>query len=61
MLAFWQLAKQQPHRVTFVKFEDMKLDMAGEVNKLMQFLGLTLSEDQLAKVFDHCSFNSMKV
>jgi hypothetical protein len=55
------LSQQQPDRISFVKFEDMKFDMDKEVRKLVKFLELKLDEQQLAKVFNHCSFESMKV
>lgn len=60
VISFWCLSKQQSQRVLFVKFEDMKSDMYNEVQKIMQFLNLQLTEEQLLKVLEHCSFDSMK-
>ena len=35
-------------------------DLKGTVEKLAQFLGRSLSEDDIAKVVDHCTFANMK-
>jgi hypothetical protein len=36
------------------------MNMADEVRKLMEFIGLKLDNNQLNNVIQHCSFESMK-
>ncbi|XP_070560874.1 sulfotransferase 1B1-like [Ptychodera flava] len=44
----------------FLKYEDMKRDIRGAINKLANFLGKDLSEETVQKIMDHCSFNAMR-
>ncbi|MCA9152348.1 MAG: sulfotransferase domain-containing protein [Planctomycetales bacterium] len=57
---WWQRAQELPN-VLFVRFEDMKQDLASVARQVEQFLELTpLSDDELAKVLQRCSFASMR-
>ncbi|GMR49437.1 hypothetical protein PMAYCL1PPCAC_19632, partial [Pristionchus mayeri] len=56
---YWKWCQNNPN-ARFVKFEDMKKDLAKEVESLEKFIGVPLTAEQRAKVVDHCSFKSMK-
>ncbi|XP_042874165.1 sulfotransferase 1 family member D1-like [Penaeus japonicus] len=44
----------------FMFFEDMKRDAHGELRKLATFLELDLSDEDVHRVADHCSFGQMR-
>ncbi|XP_063609965.1 sulfotransferase 1C4-like [Penaeus indicus] len=54
----WQ--RRDHPNLHFVFYEDLKADIKGELKKLDAFLGTRLSEDQIANVAKHTSFEEMK-
>lgn len=58
VLGAWE-RRHEPN-LLFLFFEDMKKDLAREVLKTVDFLDKTITDDQLNKVMEHCSFDSMK-
>lgn len=60
VLGFWEFSQLQKERVLFVKFEDMKQNLHEQVQQIIKFIDIELSEEQIQRVIDHCSFNSMK-
>eukprot|EP00435_Cladocopium_sp_Y103_P031530 s2379_g8.t1 len=57
---WWKLAKLHPDRIRIVYFEEMKADLSRQVAQVADFLGLSLSSEQLQKVCDACRFESMR-
>ncbi|XP_064616967.1 sulfotransferase 1A3-like [Liolophura sinensis] len=55
----WWKRKDDPS-VCFVKYEDLKKDLRSGVETLASFLGVSLTEDQLQSVVNHCTFHNMK-
>ena len=48
--------------VLIVKYEDLKVNFANEINKITQFLGLTpLSHEEMRRLEKHTSFEEMSV
>lgn len=57
----WWLAKEQyPDTVLWVHFEDLKKDFKNEIKRIVSFLGLEKSDEELEKVTERCTFSSMK-
>lgn len=58
VLSYWK----QIHRpnICFITFEDMKKDLAGVIQKVGQFLGTPVKEEDLPALVKHLSFDSMK-
>jgi len=57
----WWIAKEQnPETILWVHFEDMKKDLKKEISRVAAFLGVEKSEEELDKVTERCTFNSMK-
>ncbi|CAL4067962.1 unnamed protein product, partial [Meganyctiphanes norvegica] len=62
---FWQHVhqgwKKRDHpNVLFIFYEDLKQDVMSQLRRINDFLGTNLTEEELLKVSDHTSFNSMK-
>lgn len=57
-LGFWN--KRHDPNMLIIKFEDMKKDLPAMVRRTADFLGKTLSEEQVDKLCDHLSFQNMK-
>jgi hypothetical protein len=57
---WWTLA-QEHENVLFVRFEDMKSDLAGVIRRLATFLGVRpLHEEELEAVMARCGFDYMR-
>jgi aryl sulfotransferase len=56
---WWDWAQQKPN-VLFLHFEEMKKDLAGVVRRTAQFLGESLTEEQIRKVVRKSGFGYMK-
>ncbi|XP_022100048.1 sulfotransferase 1A1-like [Acanthaster planci] len=57
-LFFWE--KRNDPNILVLKYEDMKQDLRGNVERVSKFLGKNLSAETLDAITDHCSFANMK-
>ncbi|PSN52286.1 hypothetical protein C0J52_08323 [Blattella germanica] len=58
VLDFWNL-RSEPN-IFFTTFEEMKKDLPGLVTKVANFLNRNISSEQLERLCQHLSFESMK-
>ncbi|XP_026477319.1 sulfotransferase 1C4-like [Ctenocephalides felis] len=58
ILEFWDL-RHEDH-ILFLTYEDMKKNLRSVIDKLCDFFGKSYSDEQIAALEDHVSFNSMK-
>ncbi|KAL4220600.1 Sulfotransferase 1C2 [Mactra antiquata] len=56
--SWWDIKDQDNVKIFF--YEDMKEDLAREVEKMCQFLNKPLSREIITKIANHCQFESMK-
>ncbi|KAF2890745.1 hypothetical protein ILUMI_15428, partial [Ignelater luminosus] len=58
VLSYWN----ERHRLNtiFIKYKDMKNDLPGVIKTVANFLGKSITEDQLTKLTELLSFESMK-
>jgi hypothetical protein len=60
VLGWWRWSKEQQN-VLFVCFEDMKTDLPATIRQVAAFLGLApLSDDEVVRIADKCSFRYMR-
>ncbi|ROT69903.1 putative sulfotransferase 1 family member D1 [Penaeus vannamei] len=45
--------------ILFLRFEEMKADLPAVVRKVAKFLGKAVTEEEVERLADHCSFGSM--
>ncbi|XP_033631081.1 sulfotransferase 1C2-like [Asterias rubens] len=57
-LYFWK--KRHDENILLLRFEDMKRDLRGNVEKISKFLGKDFSNETLDAITDHCTFANMK-
>lgn len=55
----WWEIRNLPN-VHFIHFADLKKDMAGEIRRVADFLGIVVDEDVWESILLHCSFDYMK-
>nr|XP_033801510.1 sulfotransferase 1C1-like isoform X2 [Geotrypetes seraphini] len=55
----WWKAKER-QRILYLFYEDMKADLAREIQKVMKFLEKDLREEVIEKIIRHTSFQAMK-
>ncbi|XP_054849080.1 sulfotransferase 1C2-like [Eublepharis macularius] len=55
----WWEAKDR-HPVLYLFYEDMKEDLAREIRKVAEFLGIELPEPVLNRIVQHTTFDNMK-
>jgi hypothetical protein len=65
MLGYWKESIERPHKVLFLKYEDMKEDVTFHLKRLAEFLGFPFSlEEERAgcaeKIAKLCSFDNLK-
>lgn len=48
------------HNVLWLRYEDMKTDLAGALTQILEFLHRDLNDHELARVLEYCSFSWMK-
>ncbi len=60
-VAGWWEASQREDNVLFLRFEDMKKDLAGVIRSVADFLGITtLQDDEIERVMHKCGFEYMR-
>lgn len=64
VLEYWKQSKEDPDRVLFLKYEDMKEEPVVQLYRLAEFLGCTFSPDEeelgvVEKILELTSFDSM--
>ena len=60
LFGYFDKSKQFPKTVLVLCYEDLKQDPVGEIEKVAKFLGLELQQEELERVAEITSFNSMK-
>jgi Sulfotransferase domain len=58
VLEFWKIRNES--NVLFLFYEDLKRDLECEVKKVMTFFERNFSQEQIEKLCDHLSFESMQ-
>ncbi|XP_034255081.1 luciferin sulfotransferase-like isoform X2 [Thrips palmi] len=58
VLDFWK--RRDQHNVLFITYEQLKQDLAGVIRRTAAFLGKQMDDDQVERLKDHLSFESMK-
>ncbi|XP_063902961.1 luciferin sulfotransferase-like [Zophobas morio] len=58
VLQFWEL-RHKPN-IFFVTYEEMKNDITGIIQKVADFLGKTVSKEDVKRLQEYVSFDSMK-
>ncbi len=56
--SWWEIRNLR--NVHFIHFADLKKDMAGEIRRVAEFLGIVVDEDVWESILLHCSFDYMK-
>ncbi|CAG2166188.1 unnamed protein product [Oppiella nova] len=57
---FWRLHQHNPNQVLFLSYEELKTDLPKMVALIANFLGKDLSDEVIARIATHCSFECMK-
>lgn len=55
----WWSIRDLPN-VMLLHFEDLKVDMQGEIRRIAQFLEIPLRNESWDRIIEHCSFEYMK-
>lgn len=58
IMSYWQ--RRHLPNVFVVTYEEMKRDLLPVIRRVAKFLGKTLTDDQIEKLKNHLSFESMK-
>lgn len=56
----WRAAAQEHPRLLWLRYEDLKQDLGGEVRRIARFLEVALDDETLARVVERGSFAFMK-
>ena len=57
---WWQAKAEYPDTILWLQYEDMKKDLKGAVKSVAEFLDLQRTDEEIEKITDRCTFNSMK-
>ena len=60
LLGYYQLWKEHPDKVLFLRYEDMKMAPREHVVKVAEFLGKQLTDEMIDRIDQETSFDSMK-
>jgi aryl sulfotransferase len=55
----WWQARNLPN-LLLVHYADLKSDLAGEISRIAQFLGIAIDAETLSRIERHCTFGYMK-
>ena len=58
VLEWW--SHKDDENVLFLKYEDLKKDLKGQIKMIADFLGLNFSDEQAGAVAEQCTFQVMK-
>uniref|UniRef100_A0A646QEP3 Sulfotransferase 4A1 n=1 Tax=Hemiscolopendra marginata TaxID=943146 RepID=A0A646QEP3_9MYRI len=58
VLSFWN--RRHQHNILIIQYENLHRDLVGEAQKIADFLGKTLTEEDTALLTERCCFTSMK-
>ncbi|XP_009779416.1 cytosolic sulfotransferase 15-like [Nicotiana tabacum] len=65
MLGYWRESLENPNKVLFLKYEDMKLDVCNQLKRLADFLGFPFTKEEekggiIKDVSSLCSFQNLR-
>ncbi|EEF36445.1 cytosolic sulfotransferase 5 [Ricinus communis] len=61
VLGYWNESVKRPEKILFLKYEELKSDPKGQIQKLASFLGRTsMKEKEVENVIEKCSLKRMK-
>ncbi|XP_050206966.1 cytosolic sulfotransferase 15-like [Mercurialis annua] len=65
VLGYWKVSLEKPKKVLFLKYEDLKEDIVGELKRIAEFIGYPFSEEEerqgiIQEIAKLCSFSSLK-
>lgn len=61
VLEYWKESLKRPHKVLFLKYEELKRDPKGEVKRLASFIGRPFGkEEEIDDVLGRCSLERLK-
>ena len=65
VLGFWKASLESPHKILFMKYEDLKNDAMFQVKRLAEFLGFPFTEEEekqglVEEIIRFCSIDNMK-
>ncbi|KAK4401122.1 Cytosolic sulfotransferase 15 [Sesamum angolense] len=65
ILGYWNAHLENPGKVLFLKYEDLKEDITSQVKKIAEFLGLPFSQEEeeqglIDQISGLCSFESLR-
>ncbi|XP_030509360.2 cytosolic sulfotransferase 5-like [Cannabis sativa] len=66
ILGFWKASLDNPKKVLFLKYEEMKKDSIGQAKRIAKFIGLPFTQEEennngvMDQILEMCSFNKLK-
>ncbi|GMN32775.1 hypothetical protein TIFTF001_041787 [Ficus carica] len=65
VLGYWKASLERPHKILFLKYEELKKDIGFNIKRLAKFLGFPFSEEEerrgvVEEISTLCSFEKMK-
>lgn len=54
------LTNKNGHNILYVRYEDLQANLAGQIERIAQFLGITVQPEQMQRVLERSSFAFMK-
>ncbi|KAL4297551.1 hypothetical protein GQ457_12G032570 [Hibiscus cannabinus] len=65
VLGYWKASQENPDKILFLKYEDLKEDISCQLKKLAMFLGVPFTEDEekqgvVEEIAKICSFQELK-
>ena len=64
VLGYWKASVEQPEKVLFIRYEDLKVDPKPQLTKMAEFLGCPFTKEEEGGLIDDivelCSFKKLK-
>ncbi|XP_030447209.1 cytosolic sulfotransferase 15-like [Syzygium oleosum] len=65
IMGYWKESLERPHKVLFLKYEDLKEDIVGQLKKVAEFVGLPFTEEEeeggmIEEIVKMCSLKTLK-